>query len=490
MELLTKRFVAIEKIITELASMALSNKELSTNFIHSLVVEKKEVDISELFPLWNEMFKYKKNIKVYFKSDYCFFENKKENILDNNCFKIFIPIDEKHIFKKVEAIFNFLSDNNISHSSYVTKNIRNDVITIKLNKIEDANKLNLFIKENKEGLIESNNFAFTYNDLAFAIDRKVDYNFEVAFLLNKYIEYLKDLNLLNNASLANFREFLITYYNNVFKYGIKLEDFINDKLLEEKTNKNEAMNFYKLDQLVNYRDTFSLIIKAIDENNDFMLYMKHHETLNQKNYNFNACNKVNELMEMVFGVKEKYYTLKDKERILQESIISTIKKYNMEQGHIALNQYIIDGSAKDFTRDYNARNNMHYIITPIDAVTIIKSFFSGELNIDEYVNVTMNINLSKIKRDLLDRAVIETIKEKGLAHTKETLEKLTKEQNIEDLKKISKNNDARRNLYKFIKIDEFETLLKQTLSSLPGSIVQEKYIDLYLNRIKKNIEEA
>ena len=487
MESLTNRFNDINILLLKISN-AISKNNIDSLFIHTLIIEKKETDISNLFSKWCDLFKFKKNIKVYQKNNKCFFENQKENILNNNCFKIFVPYDEKNIYKRAEEIFNFLAENNIAHLSTIEKYISNECITIKLNNIDDANKLNLFLKLNKKGLIKANPCCFCYNDLAFAIDRRIDYNILLSYLLYKYMELTNINNQLDLVNVNDFKKFSYNYYLDIFENGTALEKFINEMSIIEKTINNNGLEYSKLDQLVNYKDTMKLIIAAIDEKNDFMNYMNHYEKLNNENYNFNESMLINELLFNLTGKKELYFTIKDKERILQESIISTIKKYNMEQGHNALNTYITSGDAKLFTRDGNARNNMHYILTPKDCVSIIKSFFKDELNIDKYVDITMNINLSKIKRELLDRAIIETIKEKGIGHTKETLEKITREHNIMDLKKISKINDARKNLYKFINIKEIETLMKQTLTNFPGSIVQEKYIDLYLQRIKKNIE--
>ncbi len=49
-----------------------------------------------------------------------------------NHIKLYIPLDARHIYRGVDQIFNFLSENDISHVSKVGSAIRNDDIVIRL----------------------------------------------------------------------------------------------------------------------------------------------------------------------------------------------------------------------------------------------------------------------------------------------------------------------------------------------------------------------
>ena len=114
---------------------------------------------------WINYFNNKRNISVYKKEEFpffCNFTNIDTNKNNFNYIKLSISLDSDHLDLGIKQLFSYLEENNIKHSSKVSKNDISNNVTIRVRSREDADKVSKFILNNnyiKEGMREVNPFS-------------------------------------------------------------------------------------------------------------------------------------------------------------------------------------------------------------------------------------------------------------------------------------------------------------------------------------------
>ena len=123
---------------------------------------------------------------------------------------MYVPLDQAHLQKGADYIFDFISKNGIEHQSKIARMIRNDDIVIRVNTKEDAEKVMEYIHSNPyimEGLMRVNPFLANNNGIGLAMDNNFSYNDTVCEAIAGYYNYLKRYNrmdLFNVDGLNNY----------------------------------------------------------------------------------------------------------------------------------------------------------------------------------------------------------------------------------------------------------------------------------------------
>ena len=248
---MTNRFNKIDKFLKHIATIANSNPYfyLTGNFVYGEMVkfnieDDKKIDV--IFSEIEEKYKLKTNIHAYIEKNWKYYlqiVNGKEDFINRKSLKLYIPQDHRHIKRSAELIFDFLNKHKIKHLSKIASDIRCDTISVRLLSLEDANLLSKYIDETKEiqnGLLDANPFTTEYKNIAYIIDDKVPYLYDVSYYIAEFVNKLNFENKLQNANYQNFNNYLNNIYANVFNKGEGLLEYCerreitNNKILVDK----------------------------------------------------------------------------------------------------------------------------------------------------------------------------------------------------------------------------------------------------------------
>lgn len=274
-------------------------------------------NIEMYFRNWITYFNNNPLIDVYRdkKNPYICHFNSKRDITAN--IKVYIPLDADHIKDGVINLFDFLSKEGIDHRSKVLSSIRNDNIIVRVSKIEDANKIIKYVKNNaylSSGLLNINPFLIPCFKLGVIIDNNYTYNIEVSQILASILGKLDERKELYKCTTS--------YIDNLFtKLSIKCLD-------------DELSNLYKLASIaLDENSTLQDFANyAIEYNNSGIYKNKHGNTLASSDSSVDYFN---------FAIKE------------------TFKRYNNLSFVInAVKLYVTNGDVKGFTRINQARKNL------------------------------------------------------------------------------------------------------------------------------------
>lgn len=309
----------LDKLIySDLIRIDVNNKEedidLKDNYIDSnnqITVFQEWINYYSNNPLINVFNDENWNYFCQFISPDRITDNYKEHI------KIYIPLNSNHILHGAKIIFDFISKNNISHASKISRKIRFDNIVIRVINVEDATKIINFVKNNKflqDGLINPNPFAPNINNIAIACDGRLSYNSTISSLINLYIRYKKVKKKLSEICIDDFYNFITLLYN---------KEFIYEKVnIFEKYIKHQNEPFDKN----NYKNILQLIISAKSEWFDFDDYVEHYKKCcNKKERTITLTqNQVDKLL--LFGID----TITSKKRNAYKDIDSYLKTNNQQ----------------------------------------------------------------------------------------------------------------------------------------------------------------
>lgn len=480
------RFDRIDEFLIHIADIALSNPNLdiTSNFIYSNLIcfgiESESIDNN--FKYWIDAFKFKNNINVIRPDNwnyFCQFTNNIENINKQKNIKIFIPQDKKHILKSANLIFEFLADNNITHASLISSVTRVDDIVIKLTNFVDANKIANFVNSNKyikEGLLEPSPFSMTDGNISYAIDNKVSYNYELSYYISEYVNKLKTQCRLHNISCDDLKDFINVKYQNTFINGKNIKKFLNDRNITTSIVKN----------VINHMEVTELIITSLDREKNLSHFVSHFDKINNPeyikkiyDYMYNLIN--NEIYE---ELEKPIITNRDKEILLQDAIINTANKYTIDFAKKGLKNYITSNKVSGFTRNNGTRQKIIDNLTNVEALEIVKRYNDGEFNVSKYVDKVVSIDVDELKQDILNEASLRTYEAYGRKQLEFAINNLI---NNKKFNGFVNDDNVRLHLINKVSPDEVKNIIKNDLLSnnYPGSIIQEKYITLYINKIEK-----
>ena len=177
------------------------------------------VDVGHFFNRWERNFKGK-NVEAFCnKEDPRWFQFYNNMDFQNEYIKLYVPINLPHLYEGVNQLFDFIDREGIEHASKVSNIMRVDnvIILLRLEDIEDANKIIAFINNNKylkTGLNKNNPFIPTVNGIGFMIEPGISYNERMSEYIVNYLNECFSKGK-QKVSVEEFREYVKKYaYNN------------------------------------------------------------------------------------------------------------------------------------------------------------------------------------------------------------------------------------------------------------------------------------
>ena len=246
----------IQYFIQMIGEFAVSNpdKEIDKNFIYSQLmgfnIKNEQLpyySISHEFENWRVRYNNNPNINAFEveKRPFLWFSNGK---LKGNEIKLYIPLDYNHIKDGANQLFDFIASLGIEHQSKIANKIRNDNLVVRVNTLEDAEKIIEFVKNNnyiQEGLIKTNPFLTNYSGVGLAMDNNYSYNSTICQILSDFINYLKKYNRFDLLTVDNLNQYIKNSIPNI--QDLELKDIYT--LLSKTTDRN-----FKLEDFVNHAD--------------------------------------------------------------------------------------------------------------------------------------------------------------------------------------------------------------------------------------------
>ena len=335
-------------------------KRIVYNELHNIGINVPNKSIEYIFTHWiNNNNRY--NTKVFNSEKhkyFCQFINEKYDmqvIKEADPVKLYIPIDENHLYHSVNRIFDFCENNNIIHTSKVAKVIRNDNVVLRVKNKDDALKVINFVNSDPyilEGRLEVNPFCINAGGVGLAIDNYNSYNSEVSSLIAQYILFNKNNNL-------NYKTGYDDFVNFVERVPLKYQDE------RDRIYKSEIRN---------------LIFKSLNSD-DVNVIFNHYDMVsgnkkvNQKNNDFSDMSRIVDILGSVVNV--------------------TIENHNINFAKVALVEYLKTGRLEGFSRYANDNGvpdqslNYRNLLTGYDyhmVANILKNYTNSN-NINDIVNI-------------------------------------------------------------------------------------------------------
>lgn len=331
------------------------NKEINRDLVRSLLINygldiTERVSLKDKFVDFYDFFAHTPNLRVYERDNFPFllFANGK---LNGNEIKLYAPFAQDKIAEAGRQIFTFLANNNITHQSKIATFERNDDLVIRVNTLEDAQKVCDFIHSNpflNENLLTINPFLPNDNGIGLTMDNNYSFNGELCDAIANFVKILKSKNRVKDLNVDSFNVFLKNYLPEI--KDLDLKDIYT--LLCQTTSKDFNLSkFYAHAQN-----------KAIDKYD-----IRHNRIVDPKYY-----------LNQAILVTEKYYPGLAKEAML---------KY-------------LDGNIESFTRKEGAREGLVKYVPVNVAISIMSKELYGTLDntvffeemVKEYVDKVLNKN--------------------------------------------------------------------------------------------------
>ena len=369
------------------------------NLIRYGIPENKQGSIEDKFEKWISKFEGHSKIDVFVSESwkyFCQFVSKDKSSRNApEHFKIYIPLDKEHIEEGANQLFEYLSQNDISHTSKIGKEVRFDNIVIRLSNQADFLKIINYVSTNKyiqEGLLLPNPFTANIGNIAVACDGKISYNSTLAALISMYLNNSRSNQTLDNIDVNDFYRFVMEYYN---KNLINEPDYV--KLTNDFGDDKRVIN--TPERVVNYMNVISLILKTSNSNFGLMDYFNHYAECSDKQLQQGKVEFITERMKANELRRQKETAMLNMTFINAVDIMTERLK-NRDKAISALEEYLRTGRATILTRQNNLRKD------------ICNSDFRERLN--EYL-INNNIDYFSYASSVLPKEkVVEVEKEDSL----------------------------------------------------------------------------
>ncbi len=373
----------MQNFLNNIKELAIDNPDtyIDEDIVYSCLIrynipnsKKPFENITHKFYLLYEYFKNNKNINLCEYPNFYFlvFQNGR---LSGNEIKLYAPYDSKHIVEAAKKIFSFMAKNNITHQSKIAYIIRNDDLVIRVNTLEDAEKVIAFIQKDpflRKNLLKVNPFLPNNNGIGMAMDNDFSFNSVLCEIISNFVLLLRNQNRINDLNVENLNAYIKESIPKI--YDLDKRDIY--KLLEKTTSKNFTLKDFYTHANNKLKDKYDLNGKRIATNPSYL-----------------------------------------------EDAVRITEQYHPGYSIGAINQYIMNGNATGFTRKENARSNLIKNISPEMIMdTIINYLISKNISysnnndaIKKYVNSILNLNKENINENKTElnldlNTIIEAIK--------------------------------------------------------------------------------
>ena len=417
-----------QDFLNDILTLYVSNPglDIDSNFIYSRIMyfnttedQLPNKSIKDMFHEFQKRYEFNKGIKTLYlpsRSSFLWFENGKTS----NEIKLYIPLDYAHIKEGANQLFDFLASSGIHHQSKISSIIRNDDVVVRVNNLEDAERIVNYVNSNnyiKEGLMKTNPFLANFNGVGFAMDNNYSYNFTVCELISNFFNELKNKNRLDLFTINNLNEYIRSTSLNVTdpdlkdiclliekttSHNFKFQDFINhasikstDKYttnrkriidpsiyLEEVIIKNSKyypqnskaaiLNYMKgISNYFTRKDNIrESLIRHVNPS-DLVPVMRNKLQNNGLQIPNNDLELVDKYLSLVLNKELKVenensaqlnQSLTNKFYILVDAYNSTLNVYGFEQAHAAILNLLINGEINLFTNRFKDRDKLRTIL--------------------------------------------------------------------------------------------------------------------------------
>lgn len=421
---MNKNYELMQYFFDMLKEFIISNPdyEINSNFVYSNLIrfnirkdQHPDVDISNYFNYFKAIYSNNSSIETFQPQKNKYFLWFMNGKLKGNEIKLYIPMDYNHIEEGGKQLFDFIASTGIEHQSKIASIIRNDDVVIRVNSLEDANKILDFISNNKyiqEGLIKTNPFIPNFNGVGMVMDNNFSFNRETSQIISDFVEKLKKEDRLDLINVDQFNQYITSIiptinaldkrdiYNLLSKttsknFNIKdFYDYANDKLLDKYTenreriidpeyylelaivttekkypgNSKEAIYQY-LSSNPNYFSNDNRVRESLKKHlkpGDLIPIMRNKLIKNS----IPIPNSDRELIENYFNVCRGY---KEKFEIIKNAYLCTLSKYNSDQARVAFENLYLNNEIKYFTNDNNFRSLLSQQVIISDVKKIVLS---------------------------------------------------------------------------------------------------------------------
>ena len=305
-------------------------------------------DISYLFNEYIEHFKNNDNIDVYH-------DERQRNFLQFNTgyegtsryVKLYISLNKSAMQQGVKIIFEYLAANHMKHASKVANKLRSDAIVLRMESIQDAEKVMKFINSAPYLATNAkltNPFLARNGKVGVAYDDRLSYNALVAHVVTDYINSKKGL--IKKYSYEDFMNFIMAQYNKIFVDHTELPNFVNTPYFQE--------NYQRINQCGNSGDLYKFVVNNFREVYEVLLY-------NVRSNNFRE----------IYGIINTNSPV-DKKELLDGFIKYAYQKYNSIDTVINALTLYLNGKTNSITKDNGYRDMFVSNLTPNDLVNIIQ----------------------------------------------------------------------------------------------------------------------
>lgn len=349
----------------------------------------------------------------------------------NTSIKLYIACDKKNLYNVTGLVFNYMIDENIITQSKIAKEMRNDVLVVRVSTMEEAEKVSKFVNSlDYNSSVSYNPYILSDGKVGMTYDGTLSYNETLSLLMNSYFNGKKSSNSLDKSTMEDFvnfikREVLLCIndseylHNNYYDidYGkegdfIKTADVIIGNLDGTLNKANlEGIQVKKGENIggnsVFYENKEKLLYVIYRLSNYYDIDYVHRLLMDYcKNGNANIFTRrdlIRDIIVREFSHDEMKRVIVDTGiKSFDECIRLTLKKYNHDQCIFAISNFILTGSLEAFTRDYEVRNKLGLVVPKEWFNLIIKSELEKEktfaidkislLSKDEKTSIIKQIN--------------------------------------------------------------------------------------------------
>lgn len=335
------------------------SKMITSYFVYSNLIRfninDPEMNVERYYDNWKKRYQNNPNINVVQTNnvDFLYFKNGR---LSRNEIKLYIPLKFDYLEQGANQIFDFISSQGIEHESKIAVKIRNDNLVVRVNSLEDAQKIVNFVSSNlylMNGLANINPFLPNWNGIGVAMDNNDSYNSVVSEVVCDFFNELKINNSLEKFTVEELNKFI----------------------------KNKINSIRDLDK----RDIYSLISKTTEPNFKMQDFFQHanYKLIDKYDTGRKRITDPKFYLEEAIRITEKYYPNNSKQAILE----------------------YLKGNSQLFTRKENVRYGLEKYVSPGDLINIMRSKLkennvSIPYNDNKLVDEYLKIILEKQKNDL------------------------------------------------------------------------------------------
>lgn len=364
--------------------------------------------------------------------------------------KLYISVDAENLYDVTTKVIEYMQKEDIFTQSKVAKNMRNDVLVVRVANGEEAKKVIDFVNSlGYKSNIKPNPFVFSSGKVSITKDGGLSYNYTICNIIANYLRDCKAKNKMDSANI-----------DGLYKY-------VNDTIKKLKgPYKKEAMQLYQIDTERKYKDIlmiFDIISKNLDGTITLEEIFKEEKSKNvsststikkddkdkikyvlsglSKYYSTSDIHSI--MMQYISDGRLEHFTRRDNIRqvmssftsekldtILSEmsynalidAVLATKEKYpNINQAEYAIKLFVINSDLSGFTNDNNSRSYLGLVSLPTKILDALTKDLPTSYKNALYSIINLSSEERNIMKRLLDKSDVSKIPSAALSTARESL---------------------------------------------------------------------